>query len=598
MVKKMRAWLSHRIYELKPDFRRDLDDAGIMDTPLEYVSESLSKSSLAAVLVFFSVSLALLQTGGEGVFWSLILSTFSFACCILYFAFKPGYLISSRSRRIESSLVFSLHALNIELESGVGFQKALSNIAESGYGGFSQEMIWVLERASKYGLDRALSDSSKRNNSKLYTRVVWQLQNSLNTGADMGLSLRGVIEDLRRKQEVEAQRYGGAMEKRMVVYVIGAIVFPALSVVVIQSVSALGLGTKISLGEIYNTVLLFSFLIQVFFLLWVTVSKPALLNDFKIESQRGGVLRFIDETLKYAGVESPRKYLAFSALSSAFLGALMSYLASHFVSAEGVFMFFFFWVSSFGWLFMRNFFEAERRGLTAAHHLPDSLRATASNISAGLTVDESLFASARDDLPVLGPEFRRVASDVMKNISFEEAISSMGERVKDSGLSMSLRLIVHGLRGGRGLSESLYHIAEILQEREHVREDVVTSINSVKTTMLLLVMFSAPLLYGFSMVSTGVMASMGEKLSADLPDEIMGLSWVSPIGFQARDYLDSFILFNLFQTSLLGCLTVGVASTGRFKEGLKYFFPTALFSVGMYVFAKNILGIVFQGMLF
>ncbi|MBU0761975.1 MAG: type II secretion system F family protein, partial [Candidatus Altiarchaeota archaeon] len=452
--------------------------------------------------------------------------------------------------------------------------------------------------ASKYGLKKALDMSGKRNRSRLYRRVVWQLQNSLETGADMGLSLKAVLEDLRKVQEYEAQRYGRSMEKKMIVYVIGAIVFPALSVVVIQTMGSLGLSEKLAGESSYWMILAFSVVTQLFFVFLVRVTKPALLTELNASYEGDlSVVGRVLSTLKYAGVKSPGKHLLASLIVSGFFGLIAAYYASGLLSVDFGLLFFSFTVACFVFLFFRKVCEARRRGVVAASHLPDSLRITASNIKAGLPIDQSLFMSAREDFPVLGSELKLMACDVMKNVSFEEAVEKTSERVRDSGLHLSLNLIAHGLRGGLGVADSLYHIADILQRREHMRQEVSAQLHSVKATVLLLVMFSAPILYGFSFVSTDVMSSFGRNISHSLPDEVMGRSWVKPMQAETGGFLDNYIVTNLFTTAFLGCLTIGFVSTGKILDGMKYFFPSAVVSVVTYVSSKAVLYSVFKGML-
>jgi len=110
-------------------------------------------------------------------------------------------------------------------------------------------------------------------------------------------------------------------------------------------------------------------------------------------------------------------------------------------------------------------------------------------------------------------------------------------------------------------------------------------------------MFSAPVLYGFSFVSTSVMSSFSKDLSADLPQEISSFAWVNPTEDSAIDSLDGFIVTNLFTTALLGSLIIGFVSSGKILEGLRYFFPSSVVSILMYVLSKSVLFSFFENMM-
>jgi Flp pilus assembly protein TadB len=299
--------LAERLYCFFPRLDTDLSESNTNIDALEYMSKSLYISSLSSLIVFVTTTFAmqLSRNSGLEVVIASTVCTFTFT---LFFKLKqPHQSRITRAKRIEKSLIFGLHALNVEMSSGVKFMDAVKNVSQAGYGEFSKELRLILLESQKTDINTALMWSSKRVPSKIYQRLIWQLLNSIETGADVKGNIRSIIDDLRRRQEEEAKRYGKTLEKSMVFYIMGAIVLPALSVVLLQTISSMGLSQFIVNESTYWTILLFSISVQLIFLFLVKFQKPPLLSlktGLNIHKQN------LKNLLDYSGFNiTPRNYL-------------------------------------------------------------------------------------------------------------------------------------------------------------------------------------------------------------------------------------------------------------------------------------------------
>ncbi len=591
----MREWLNplaQKVSERIPELGRELEDAGIEGGRVEYVSKALAKASLIALLIFLASALSSVVhevvSPVVGLSLSIVLFAFSIICDIS----RPMHMMKKRARRIEETLIFSLHAINIEMESGIKFPQALKDVADGDYGEFSHEMKNVLNDAQKRGLSKALERSAQRNPSKIYRRSIWQIINGLETGANVNANIKSIIEDLKRKQETEAARYGRSMEKQMTLYVMGGIVFPALAIVVLQTISTLGMSSKNVDESYYWTVLGLSLLVQFFFIHMIRFKKPTLLSRLSKKTFRvGGLIHHIRSTLDYAGNTS--SVMRFSAVGlgvSILFGLVTSLVSGQFFEVEGWGVFFVSTSLALVSCYTYIVYKADSRGLVAAEYLPDSLRIMAANIQAGMPIDQALFTSARGDFPVLGDEIRLMGTDVMKNMSFENALERLKTRLKSDSLHMSVNLIGHGIRSGRGLSQSLFHIADILQDQEHIRQQITTQMQAIKTTVLILVMLSAPLLYSCSIVAGTKMSSFNQKLASTIPQTIMSQSWMKPSNVGVSpEFLNNYIIVNLLVTAVLGSVIIGLVSSGRVRQGLRYMLVMVLTSETLYMISRQVL---------
>jgi Flp pilus assembly protein TadB len=490
-------------------------------------------------------------------------------------------------------MMFSLQAINIEMSSGIQFGEALNHISERDYGEFSKEMGRISRESQKYGLKVALEKSAERTPSKTYKRVMWQLLNSLETGADMRANISSIVTDLKRAQENEAQKYARSLEKQLTVYIMGAIVMPALAVVILQTISSLGL-TGQGVGEwTYWMILAFSAFVQVFFLYVIRFRKPSLIEgSFLTQPKAKNAKEWIKMLLNYAGIDTPwHVYLATRVILSLAAGFAIAYLLSPFANTNLLLLAAFASVFALVTFFTQLAYLADLRGVRAAEYLPDALQMMAANIQVGIATDQALLMSAKEDFGVLNEEIRKMGTDMMKNRSFEEALNGLRNRIKSESLQLSVNLVSHGLKAGRGLSSALFNIADILRDREYVRQQVASQLQAIKTTVIILVIFSAPLLYGTSVTASSIMMEFNGKLGKDLPDSIKSQTWFKLGGGSSvsLEFLNKYVMANLFVTCVFGALIIGEVTTGKAKEGLRYMFIMVLTTEVLYIVVRAVL---------
>jgi tight adherence protein B len=584
--------LSQRIVDKRPLFKSSLRDAGITESPVSYVTRALFNAGAACLISFFGSGLAFMAAGDPKPEVSFFVGFLSFFFVIILYMRRPGHMMKSRAKRIEEGLIFSLHAINIEMESGIRFGQALEDVAKSDYGQFSVEMRQVLEESHKHGLVEALRRSSARNPSRIYRRAMWQIINSIETGSDVRENIRAIIRDLKRMQEQDAQRFGKSMEKQMTLYIMGGIVLPALAVVIIQTISSLGISRVMAGESVYWSLFMVSVAVQAGFIYMIKFKKPSLLSEPDINvGAPSKPLDHLRQLLEYGGVEYDlQKYVMLRALASLAFGLALALILEP-ITGWGVLP-----LLGFGLAFStivfytRLVYLADSRGLKAAEYLPDSLRIMAANMKSGIAADQALFMSAKKEFGVLGFEIQRMGTDMIKNLTFSEALDNLKKRIKSRPLHQSINLIGHGLKSGRGLSDALYHIADILQDREYVRQSIATQLTAIRTTVIILVVLCAPVLYSCSIVSGHIMRGFNDRMRGSLPDDIIRQSFLSadaePVSMA---FLNNYIIMNLFATSLMGAIIIGEVTTGRAREGLRYMLIMLFVSETAYLVGKTLL---------
>jgi tight adherence protein B len=104
--------------------------------------------------------------------------------------------------------------------------------------------------------------------------------------------------------------------------------------------------------------------------------------------------------------------------------------------------------------------------------LPEALHVIASAISAGASLNQALHHAARETVPPLQKELRRVVEDVEVGKTLEEALADLKERVPLSDFDMIIASLLIQQRSGGNLAELLVETASILKEAEELRQEL------------------------------------------------------------------------------------------------------------------------------
>ena len=555
-----------------PSMSQRLSDADIPQTPLSYLSRALWVScafGLFALALSWSI---LYLFGGHDPLTPAATGAFTTLLSLAYHLLLPMHLSRARATKIESNLVFCIHALNVELMSGASFARALANVGGAGYGETSRQFERILTDAQRKGLPQAIRDSIRRNPSKPYQRTMWQILSGIETGADIAKSLESIADDLVARQERQVVSYAASMERHLTIYVMGGIVIPALAVVVIQTVSSLGLSQESAGPHTFYSILAFSAIVQVAVLFAMKIKKPTLLGaSHGHDEPPAKLMKRIKRRLEHAGVtDAPKDYLVPRTILTFIVCALLAWhLSPHLLRPAHQLFAFFALLSVFSWYFHLDHL-ASIRGEEAASHLPDALRVIASNMRSGMPAQKALCIAAKENTRALGQQLDVMALELAKNRPFIEAIRALKDSVRSGPLYMSASLMAHGASSGSGLSKSLYGIADILSARQNIREQARTRLGAFAATIMLLTVLCAPLLYACSTASAAMMGGFNTRLASSIPNDIMSQSFFTPgVPNVSDEFLKSFVMTNLLATSILGAAIIGETTKGRALSGLR-----------------------------
>jgi len=202
--------------------------AAQMDIDLnKYLLNSVKYSLLATVFFWFIYAL----------FFKEIIIGFAFAigffaAAICFFLYLPVLKKKKLSAEIEKDLPLALMAISAELNTNIGFEKALKNICKEDYGLVSREFqkVWVEVSAKGASLQEAFISLGERYDSSILKRALSQLANvyEQGTGRMCGESVKRVAMEQLARQQAEAKEFSGKLVVFSLMFIAVSAIIPAM----------------------------------------------------------------------------------------------------------------------------------------------------------------------------------------------------------------------------------------------------------------------------------------------------------------------------------------------------------------------------------
>ncbi len=201
--------------------------------------------------------------------------------------------------------------------------------------------------------------------------------------------------------------------------------------------------------------------------------------------------------------------------------------------------------------------------------LPDFLHIAASNVRAGMPVDQALWFAARPEFGLLSQEIELVAKRTFGGESFAQTLERLSSRFDSPLLWRTVRLIVHGASSGGEMAGILEDTADDVRRAQLLRKEITASMLMYVIFITFASVIGAPFLYSVSYKLISVLEGIWTKMAASGPLPNVGFVTSSSPGVTAEQFL-WFSLAAILITSIIASLIVSVIQTGSKKEGVKY----------------------------
>jgi len=273
-ISKKLRWISQGMVRVMPGLKRDLYQAEIDISPIDYVGIALFTS------IFYSFIMGSVVTLSALVFLNafdpigLLIGALFFGISFYFIILYPKVIVKKRIKLLEKDLLFALRHILIEIKSGIPLFDSLVGVS-NGYDKLSDEFINIVKNinAGKSQIE-SLNKASERNPSLYFRRALWQIVNALKAGSDIGTTLNVITDNLSEEQLNQIKSYGQELNPWTMLYMIVAVIAPSLGVtflIILSSFSGITIPKMIFPG-----ILLGLFMFQVFFIGFIKSKRPSI----------------------------------------------------------------------------------------------------------------------------------------------------------------------------------------------------------------------------------------------------------------------------------------------------------------------------------
>ena len=217
-----------------------------------------------------------------------------------------------------------------------------------------------------------------------------------------------------------------------------------------------------------------------------------------------------------------------------------------------------------GWLF----FSMERRVDTIEQTTPDFLRQIASLLRAGVGIETALEDISKQGGGPLNDELKRAVIEIKIGSSFEDALLSMGERLKSKTLDRTFRMILEGKRVGGSLSDVIETVAEDLRAVLALKRERKANVMMSVMFLVIAAVIAAPFAMGMIMIYSNFIESLGKT------NPLLDAATLSASGY-------------IIIHSIIAGLLIGIVLYGSARKGVKYALILVPVAYGLFYLIKT-----------
>ncbi|AEG18956.1 type II secretion system F family protein [Methanobacterium paludis] len=217
----------------------------------------------------------------------------------------------------------------------------------------------------------------------------------------------------------------------------------------------------------------------------------------------------------------------------------------------------------FGWIF----FLMEKRVDAIEQTTPDFLRQIASLLRAGVGIETAMEDISKHGSGPLNDELKRAVIEIKIGSSFEEALISMGERLKSKNLDRTFRMILEGKRVGGSLSDVIETVAEDLRAVLALKRERKANVMMSVMFLLIAAIIAAPFALGMIMTYSAFIEALGKT------NPLLDASVTAASGY-------------IIIHSTIASILIGIVLYGSAKKGVKFVPPLVIVSYGIFYVIK------------
>ena len=219
---------------------------------------------------------------------------------------------------------------------------------------------------------------------------------------------------------------------------------------------------------------------------------------------------------------------------------------------------------------------------------PDFLQLMSSNLRAGMTIDNAMLVSSREEFAPLDKEILQTGKDITTGKTIEVALTDMGKRINSDKINKTILLIISGIRAGGNLAVLLEETASNIRERQFVEKRAASNVMMYVIFIFVAVCVGAPLLFSLSNILvetlTNLLAGMPnvENVPTNVPFSLSGVEI-------SITFIRYFSITFIIVIDILASLVLGLINKGEEKQGFKYLMPLLIISLAVFFSVRYLL---------
>lgn len=214
-------------------------------------------------------------------------------------------------------------------------------------------------------------------------------------------------------------------------------------------------------------------------------------------------------------------------------------------------------------IFIWIFFMMERRVDSIEQGTPDFLRQISSLLRSGVGIETALEDISKHGKGPLIDELKRAVIEIKIGSTFEDALLSMGERLKSKNLDRTFRMILEGRRVGGSLSDVIETVAEDLRAVLALKRERKANVMMSVMFLLIAAVIAAPFALGMIMSYSSFIGSLGK------PNPLAEASLIASSGY-------------IIIHSVIAGMLMGIVLYGSARKGVKYALLLAPAAFGLF----------------
>ncbi|MFA6328127.1 MAG: type II secretion system F family protein [Candidatus Micrarchaeia archaeon] len=215
---------------------------------------------------------------------------------------------------------------------------------------------------------------------------------------------------------------------------------------------------------------------------------------------------------------------------------------------------------------------ADERRRRVEDVLPEFLSLSASNVRAGMTIDQAMWYAAKPEFGILSDEVATVAKKAFGGVPFNTAIDHLTERFNSKAIRRTVALIKQGIASGGKLADILERTAEDTRQMASLRKEISTSLIMYVIFIVFAGAVGTPFLFAISGKLVGMIESIfAAQQFSDISTSAYSSSLIvpqKPLITSSEFYI--FTILCCIVTAVFSSLIIGVISKGSKKDGMTY----------------------------